>query len=285
MQLRNILLYGSVFIPGYVTGRSIFDWGQDVIAEPDELVPHIIGISTETTLTRPAEIATMEVWVKAAATTDDEALKEATLAADVVESTLKTFSNELESPIESWKFFDAYIQQDSYDNYDADIEFNEFDILHDFELDGMGARPAATSSKKAKARFSIRISDISAVERIKKVIATSNRAVVRSETGQAISSTNVRVAYMKWELTEASTKAFKRELRAKATNEALDEGQDYAEIFGKDRIRPVECVEEWTWVGEKYDWRNDDDYDPTFRVSQPKEIEGTTTMKCKFSID
>lgn len=288
MQIRQILLYGSAILLELVNGRSIFDWGQETIVEASEVAPPIIGISTETTLSRPAEIATLHVWVKASAPTEIEALEEATAAANRVGKYLDAISNECESPIESWEAFDARIQQGSWDDekfyandnfYFDDYDYDGIDVVS--SADNLDRKDSKQGRSRAKARFTIRISQPEAVEQFKQNITTSFPIRIEYETGES-TLFDVRVVYIKWELSEASARAFKRELRARAISDAIAEGQDYAEIFDIVGIRPLECEETWTWVGEKYDWRTDDDFNDV--STSPKEMEGSTTMKCRFRL-
>lgn len=294
MQLRDIVLCGCAIVP-LVSGRSLFDWiskkeednyqapiainYDDLCPQPRDPLPHIIGLSSETTLSRAAEIATLDVYVKAAAPTEDEAIKEANAAADRVLEYLNDISRDSpDTIIESFKRFDARVDSNYWDD--------EYDDFTDFDFDGIEVSDASPESvkdkgnKKAKARFSVRVNRPSAVADLKKDLTTKLPVRIETDTGK-VTSFDVRVGRIRWSLTDSSKAELKKELRAKALREAVAEGQDYADIYElSGSLKPSECVEEYTWVGEKYDWTDDYRDDSV----EPKEIEGSTTMKCKFNV-
>lgn len=252
MLVRDIVFYASAFILPFVDGRSIFDLGQEVISDPDFNAPLTITVQTETTISRPAEIAIVNLLVTGSGPTDDAAREEALTFANQLEYILTEFSKQCQTPVESWKRSQIHMRSPYGDS-------DDFFAYDSFEVDnGLGRH-------KATARFSIRFDQVNDVQDFVRML-TSN--------------SGVSLEYADWELTEQTLADLKGELRTKAINKIMAAGEDYARAFGKTSVKPLAFKELYTYSGMKFDRHGMYMDDVNL---EPQDVEIETTVKCKFS--
>lgn len=196
--------------------------GQKVVHETHSLstsLPKSFTLHIESTITRPAENAQVEVSVNTNAKSWKAAHDRVVSATDRIDAVLKRFS--ADGGVENYAAGKPTVQNDLGV---VSSEANADDLAEATDA----VRGNYWAYANAQAKF-------------------NSPAALGAFRQEFVEDAAVQIDWVQWSVSPANARAAQREVRQQAVREALASAQDYAEAFGVEKVQLAHFIEESVW--------------------------------------